>query len=201
MIDDFYQPFHQTVEKTLNEADRVSGERILGKDPESGRTILVRMSKFGKPVIQIGAPTKLEKDEKPRYGNLRAGSSLETLTIDRCARKFKLPKNVGQHEGQDLIVSEGRYGPYIKFGETFVSLPRGEDPHGVNIRSAPLSLSMPKMKADAPRFSLQRNRITKGKGRFGPFIKWGDLFINIPVRYNFDTLTEAQCHELIENEA
>ncbi len=197
VIDDFYQPFHQTVQKTLTEADRVSGERILGKDPESGRTILVRMSKFGKPVIQIGAPDELEKDEKPKYGNLRAGSSLETLTIEEALESFKLPKNLGPHEGNDMIVSEGRYGPYIKYGETFVSLPRGEDPHGVNFDRA-VELVDAKMKADAPVFYYKEVGITKGKGRFGPFIKWGDLFVNIPVRFNFDTLTEAQCHELLE---
>jgi DNA topoisomerase I len=197
VIDNFYQPFHSTVEKTLNEANRVSGERILGKDPESGRTVLVRMSKFGKPVIQIGAPDELAEGEKPRYGNLRAGGSLETLTIEEALDALQLPKNVGQLDDIDMIVSEGRYGPYIKFGEMFVSLAKGEDPYSVNFDRA-VELVNAKRQADAPIFMYKNVGITKGTGRFGPFIKYGDLFINIPVRYNIATLTEEQAHELIE---
>ena len=92
MLTDFYTPFHATVEDTLENADRANGERILGKDPVSGRTLLVRMSRFGKPVAQIGAPDELEEDEKPRYANLRIGQSMETIGFEDAMELFKLPK-------------------------------------------------------------------------------------------------------------
>ena len=95
MIDGFYKPFHQLVEKTLKEADRASGERILGTDPATGRTILVRMSSLGKPVVQIGTGEELEKKEKPRYANLKPGKTLETVTLEEALESFALPRYLG----------------------------------------------------------------------------------------------------------
>ncbi len=128
MIDRFYKPFHETVEKTLAEADRASGERILGVDPETGRTVLVRMSSLGKPVIQIGTGEELDKKEKPRYANLRPGKNLETVTLADALDSFQLPRTLGEMNGEPVEVNTGRYGPYVKFGGQFISLPKGRRP-------------------------------------------------------------------------
>jgi DNA topoisomerase-1 len=196
MIDKFYKPFHSDVEKTLSEADRVSGERILGKDPASGRTVLVRMSSLGKPVVQIGTGEELEKKEKPRYANLRPGSSLETVTLEEALACFQLPKVLGELEGQEVSVNTGRFGPYVKFGAAFVSLPKGEDPYEVTFERATELISV-KREADRPVGYFEGQPITKGKGRFGPFIKWTDLYVNVPRAVNFDTITEQQAVELL----
>ncbi|MFN8303646.1 MAG: type I DNA topoisomerase [Saprospiraceae bacterium] len=197
MIDGFYRPFHQTVEKTLKEADRASGERILGADPETGRTVLVRMSSLGKPVVQIGSGEELDKKEKPRYANLKPGQTLETVTLEEALASFALPKSLGDHEGHEVSVGAGRFGPYVKFGDTFISLPKGEDPFDVTLERA-VQLIQARQEADKPLGYFENQPITKGKGRFGPFVKWTDLFVNIPARYNFDRLTEKEAIELIQ---
>ncbi|MCC7506812.1 MAG: type I DNA topoisomerase [Saprospiraceae bacterium] len=197
MIDGFYRPFHQTVEKTLKEADRASGERILGTDPETGRTVLVRMSSLGKPVVQIGSGEELDKKEKPRYANLKPGQTLETVSLEEALASFALPKTLGDHEGQEVSVGAGRFGPYVKFGDTFISLPKGEDPFDVTLERA-VQLIQARQEADKPLGYFENQPITKGKGRFGPFVKWTDLFVNIPARYNFDRLTEKEAIELIQ---
>ncbi|GAB4493993.1 MAG: type I DNA topoisomerase [Saprospiraceae bacterium] len=197
MIDRFYRPFHQDVEKTLKEAERASGERILGADPETGRTVLVRMSSLGKPVVQIGTGEELGKKEKPRYANLRPGKTIETVTLAEALESFQLPRSLGEYEGQTLEVNTGRFGPYVKFGNTFVSLPKGEDPFDVTYERA-VELIQAKKQADKPVGHFEGQPITKGKGRFGPFIKWADLYVNVPARVNFDHLTEQQAIELIQ---
>ena len=196
MLTDFYTPFHATVEDTLENADRANGERILGKDPVSGRTLLVRMSRFGKPVAQIGAPDELEEDEKPRYANLRIGQSMETIGFEDAMELFKLPKTLGTYDEKEVIVAIGRFGPYVKFGETFISLPKGYDPMEVNMDYAK-ELIEEKKRMDAPMGHYKELPITKGKGRFGPFIKWNGLFVNIPRRFDPETLTIEEAHELI----
>jgi DNA topoisomerase I len=196
MISKFYTPFHGVIEKTMTEAERVSGERILGIDPVSGRTILVRMGKFG-PVAQIGAPDELAEKEKPAYANLQKGQSIETITFDETMKLFELPKTIGDFEGSDLIIGIGRFGPYVKHKEAFISIPKGEDPMSVTVDRA-LELINEKRKADAPIFTYKSLPITKGAGRFGPFIKWNEMFINIPARFNIETLTLDEAIELIE---
>lgn len=196
MIDRFYKPFHENVEKTLKEADRASGERILGHDPATGRTVLVRMSKFGKPVIQIGTGDELEEKESPRYANLRPGQSMETVSLSDALESFQLPRALGEYQGEMLEVNTGRYGPYVKFGSTFISLPKGEDPFETSYERA-VELVKARVEADRPLGHYQNLPITKGKGRFGPFVKWADLFVNVPPKVNFDALTEAQAIDLI----
>ncbi len=197
MIDQFYKPFHETVEKTLAEADRASGERILGVDPETGRTVLVRMSSLGKPVIQIGTGEELKDKEKPRYSNLRPGKNLETVSLVEALESFQLPRALGEYEGEILEVNTGRYGPYVKFGAQFISLAKGDDPFETSFERA-VELIEIKKEADRPLGHFQNLPITKGKGRFGPFVKWADLYVNITARFNFDTLTEKQAIEIIE---
>jgi DNA topoisomerase-1 len=110
---------------------------------------------------------------------------------------FKLPLTLGEFEGQEVSVNIGRFGPYVKWGEQFVSIPKGEEPIDVELSRA-IEIIQAKQVEDAPIGFYNEKPITKGKGRFGPFIKWNDLFINIPRAYNFDSLTQSDCNELIE---
>ncbi|MCL4135430.1 UNVERIFIED_CONTAM: hypothetical protein GTU68_002464 [Idotea baltica] len=196
MIKDFYDPFHATVVETIENADRASGERILGKDPASGRTLLVRMSRFG-PVAQIGNAEELAEDEKPKYASLQRGQSLETVTVEEALELFKLPRMVGQLDGKDMEINIGRFGPYIKHDEKFISIPRGEDPFSMEFDRA-TEIVRAKQKEDEPLGHYNDKPYTQGKGRFGPFIKWNGMFINIPRRYDPENLSEKDTHELIQ---
>jgi DNA topoisomerase-1 len=197
MLKDFYHPFHATVEKTLEEADRASGERILGKDPKSGRTVLVRLSRLGKPVIQIGKPEELEEGEKPRYANLRTGQTMESVQLEEALESFQLPKTLGEWKGKEVSVGEGRFGPYVRIEDQYISIPRNEDPLEMTLERA-AELIEEKRKADAPIGTYKGQDITKGKGRFGPFLKWNGIFVNIPRKYNPETISLEEAHELIE---
>ncbi len=196
MLKEFYGPFHDTVKETLEKAERATGERILGKDAVSGKTVLVRMSRFG-PVVQIGAPDELAEGEKPRYANLKPGQSMETVTFEEVEDLFKLPKVLGHMEGEEVSVGAGRYGPYVKFAGAFISLAKGEDPLSVSLERA-VELIQEKRKADAPVWEYQGHPVTRGSGRFGPFLKWNGLFVNIPRRFEPESLTHAEMKELID---
>jgi DNA topoisomerase-1 len=196
MLNDFYLPFHGLVEETTENAERVSAERHLGIDPETGRTVLVRLSRNG-PVLQLGAPDELLPDEKPKYANLPAGMSMEEVEMDTAMPLFSLPKVLGEVQGQETAVGIGRFGPYVRWGETFVSLDKGEDPHSVDMARAK-ELIAAKKKADAPIMTYKGLDVTQGAGRFGPFLKWNELFINIPKRYNPDRLSKDDMTELIQ---
>jgi DNA topoisomerase-1 len=197
MIDRFYKPFHETVEKTLKEAERADGERILGTDPLTGRTVLVRMSRQGKPVVQIGTGEELAKDEKPRYANLPQGTRLESVTLEEAMAGFQFPKTLGELDGEPVVVSEGRYGPYVKYKELFVSIPKTDDPFDITLERATV-LIREKQETDRPIGHYENQPITKGKGRFGPFIKWADLYVNVPKGIDFDRITADQAVALLK---
>lgn len=196
MLKKFYKPFHELVEETIENADRPNRERILGKDPETGRTLLTRMSRRG-PVVQIGAPDELEEDEKPKYANLRHGQSLETITYEEALKLFELPKDLGEFQSKPVSVGVGRYGPYIKHDDKYVSIPRGEDPLEVDLERAK-ELIIEKQKADAPITTYKGEPVYRGKGRFGPFLKYKGLYVNIPKRYDPEEITDEEAFELIE---
>ena len=196
MLEDFYYPFHETVENTTESAERVTGERILGNDPATGKTVLVRLSRNG-PVIQLGAPDELVPDEKPRYANLPAGMSMEEIDLETALPLFDLPKVLGEIDGQETAVGIGRFGPYIRWGESFISLPKDMDPHSTTLKDAK-QLVAEKKKADAPVMSYKDLPVTQGSGRFGPFLKWNGMFVNIPKRYNPERLTKDEMIELIQ---
>ena len=195
MLTSFYHPFHQEVENTTLNAERANGGRDLGVDPETGKRISVRIGRYG-PFVQIGEASENEEDEKPRYASLRSGQMIETITLEEALDLFKLPFQLEDYEGKEVSVGVGRFGPYVKWGESFISLPKGEDPHSVNLPRA-IEIINEKNIADAPIAHYHNLPVTKGKGRFGPFIKWNNLYINVPVRYNFETLGKAEVEELI----
>lgn len=193
MIDEFYKPFHKDIEHTLENAERAKGERELGTDKESGKKVVARMGRYG-PMVQIG---DANDEEKPRFARLKSTQSIETITMDEAMELFALPKTIGEYEGQELSVNVGRFGPYIKMGEQFISIPKGEDLFEMELDRA-IELIKEKQQADAPIGYFSELPVTKGKGRFGPFIKWNEMYINVPRRYNFDNLSETDIKELIE---
>jgi DNA topoisomerase-1 len=192
MVGEFYKPFHESVEHTLENAERAKGERELGTDQATGKPVFARMGRYG-PMVQIG---QAEDEEKPRFAKLKATQSIETITLDEAMDLFKLPLTLGEYEGNEVSVNVGRFGPYVKWGEQFVSIPKGEEPLDVELSRA-IEIIKAKQVEDAPIGFYDEKPITKGKGRFGPFIKWNDLFINIPRAYNFDALSQKDCNELI----
>ncbi len=193
MIDGFYKPFHENIEHTLETAERAKGERELGTDEASGKKVIARMGRYG-PMVQIG---NAEDEEKPRFAKLKTNQSIETITLPEAMELFALPRTIGEYEGQELSVSVGKFGPYIKLGDQFISIPKGEDLFTIEIDRA-IQLINDKQIADAPISFFEELPVTKGKGRFGPFIKWNDMYINIPRAYNFDALSQNDIQELIE---
>jgi DNA topoisomerase-1 len=180
----------------MEHAERAKGRRQLGLDKASGYAVIAQMTRFG-PVIQIGDREEISEGEKPRFANLRQGQSLETITLEEALELFKLPRSIGDYKGEDVQVNTGRYGPYVKVGETYVNLPKSVDPMKVDLGDV-LPLIEAKMDENAPIGKYNDLPIFKGKGRFGPFVKWNDLFVNIPVRYTLESITEIQAVELIE---
>ena len=193
MIKDFYDGFHKTVDFVKENAERESGERVLGKEPKSGRVVKVRLGRFG-PIAQIGDP---EDDEKPIFASLAPGQQLESLKLEEALELFKLPKSIGVYETHEVTVNNGRFGPYIKFEDLFVSLPKGVDPMSVDLESA-IVLIEEKKAINAPIYTFDKLPVTKGKGRFGPFLKWNGLFINVNKKYDFDNLTDDDIETLIK---
>ncbi len=195
MLKDFYTPFHETVESTTENSERASGERQLGIDPESGKPVSVRVGRFG-PLAQIGESIE-GSDEKPKFASLRKNQSIETITLEEALDLFKLPMTLGHYDGKEVVVSVGRFGPYIKLDDAFISIPKSIDPLTLDMEKA-IEIIKEKEEADAPIANYQGKGVTKGKGRFGPFIKYDGLFINVPKAYNFDHLSQKDIEELIE---
>lgn len=195
MLNDFYDPFHKTVETTIETAERAKGTRELGKDPESGHTVLAQMTRYG-PVIQIGTVEEVGEEGKPRFANLKPGQSIETINYEDAMSLFDLPKTLGDYEGKPVEINRGRYGPYVKFDEKFCSIPRAMDPMEVSLEQA-IEFIEAKRKEDAPVHTYEEKPVTQGKGRFGPFLKWDGMFINIPRRYDPDNLSVDDMNELI----
>ena len=194
MIKGFYGDFQSTVKHVKEHAERESGERVLGTHPDSGRTVKVRLGKFG-PIAQIGDS---DDEEAVVFASLNQDQQLDTITFQEALDLFQLPKDLGEYEGEVVTVNNGRFGPYVKFGSTFVSLPKGKNPMEVN-RELAIELIEEKRKADAPIYSFNNLPVTKGKGRFGPFIKWSGMFINVNKKYDFDNLSDQDIVTLIED--
>ena len=193
MMRDFYADFHPNVKHVEENADRESGERILGEDPQSGKTVLVRLGKFG-PMAQIGAPD----DEEKKFASLRPDQQLHLVTFEEVMDLFKLPKSLGIYDNEEVEVNNGRFGPYVRFGKIFISLPKGIDPLDVDMAYAK-NLIEEKKKADAPICMYEELPVQRGVGRFGPFIKWNNIFINVNKKYDFDNLSEEDVEALIED--
>lgn len=193
MMNEFYSHFHPTVKDVEQNAERESGERILGTDPKSGKPVSVRLGKFG-PMAQIGSA----EDEEKVFASLRPDQNIGTITLEEALTLFLLPKQLGEYKGEPIEVNNGRFGPYVKHGSAFISLAKGEEPLDVTIERA-IELIQEKEQADAPIAMYDNLPVQKGVGRFGPFIKWNGMFINVNKKYNFDQLSQADVVELIQD--
>ena len=194
MMKKFYGNFHPVVEDVQQNASRESGKRVLGTHPENNKEISVRLGKFG-PMVQIGT---VDDDEKPKFASLPQDLQIESVTLDEALSLFKLPRTLGEFQGEDLVANNGRYGPYIKFGKKFISIPVGKSPTSITLEDAILLIE-DKIKADAPIHIYEGKDVQKGKGRFGPYIKWNNMFINVNKKYDWDNLTINEIEELIED--
>ncbi len=194
VIKDFYKDFHPTVENVAKNADRANGQRLLGVDEESGKNVYVRLGRYG-AMVQIGEVTD---EEKPKFASLQPNQQMNTLTFEEAMDLFQLPKTVGMYEDKEVVVANGRFGPYIKFDGKYVSLSKGENPMSVDMDRA-VELIEEKRKADAPIGEYEGMPIQKGVGRFGPYLKWNSIFINVNKKYDFENLTQSDLEELIED--
>lgn len=197
MLGNFYSPFHEAVNSAIWTEGKFSGERILWQDKDTGRTILARMSRFG-PVIQIGTTEELDEDEKPKYANLAPWMSIDDITLDEAIWLFSFPKNLWIYEEKEVVIATGRFGPYIKFGEIYVSIPKTEDPHSIDFDRAVVLIEEKKL-ADAPVGYYQDEPYTKGKWRFGPYLKYKNLYVSIPKSIDPENITTEQAEKLISD--
>ncbi|GIK59798.1 MAG: type I DNA topoisomerase [Ignavibacteriota bacterium] len=197
MLDEFYPPFKKKVEHTIETSERVSGERILGKDPATGKQVSVRMARFG-PVAVLSNPK--DENDKPHYAGLRKTQKLENLTLEEALHLFKLPRLVGKYNDQEVIAAIGRFGPYVRFDGKFYSIKAQYDPHDIEIDEA-IEVIEAKKKADAektikifeenPEFQIL-------KGRWGPYLKAGKENVKIPKDREPASLTYDECVKLAE---
>ncbi|GAC1587282.1 MAG: type I DNA topoisomerase [Ginsengibacter sp.] len=170
MVGDFYKPFHEEVEHTLEHADRAKGERQLGPDPVSGKPIIARMGRFG-PMVQIGAQ---EDEEKPKFAKLKPAQSIETISLEDALELFKLPRNLGQFEDEDVLVNIGRFGPYASHSKKFYSLNKEMDPYTVELPEiAPMIAEKRQAKDERTIKIFEKEKIQILKGPYGPYIKQG----------------------------
>jgi len=193
VLKNFYSSFHPKIEDVGENADRATGERLLGQDPKTGKNVYARIGRFG-PMVQIG---ETDSDEKPIFASLMATQNIVTITLEEALELFKVPFDLQDYEGKTVMVGVGRFGPYVKWGEAFISLPKGENPLSVDYDRA-VAIIEEKKKADAPVASYKGEPVTKGVGRFGPYLKYQDIYINVPKKYDFENLSQKEVEELIE---
>lgn len=193
VLKNFYNSFHPKIEDVGENADRATGERLLGQDPKTGKNVYARIGRFG-PMVQIG---ETDSDEKPIFASLMATQNIVTITLEEALELFKVPFDLQDYEGKTVTVGVGRFGPYMKWGEAFISLPKGENPLSVDYDRA-VAIIEEKKKADAPVASYKGEPVTKGVGRFGPYLKYQDIYINVPKKYDFENLSQKEVEELIE---
>ncbi len=193
VLKNFYSSFHPKIEDVGENADRATGERLLGQDPKTGKNVYARIGRFG-PMVQIG---ETDSDEKPIFASLMATQNIVTITLEEALELFKVPFDLQDYEGKTVTVGVGRFGPYVKWGEAFISLPKGENPLSVDYDRA-VAIIEEKKKADAPVASYKGEPVTKGVGRFGPYLKYQDIYINVPKKYDFENLSQKDVEELIK---
>lgn len=195
MIGRFYKPFHTTIGTVKETAEKATGARLLGTDPASGRNVYARIGRFG-PMIQIG---EAEDEEKPKFASLRKDQSIATVSFQDALDLFKLPRTLGERDGETVIVGIGRFGPYVKFGSTYASLTAEDDPLSIDLARAVELIDLKKA-ASATRDlgEYEGETLVVGRGRFGPFVKFGKLYANIPKGEDPASVTLERGIELIK---
>ena len=192
MIGTFYQPFHANVEKTLKESERNTGARELGKDPQTGETVVVRIGRFG-PMAQIG------EGESVRYAGLLKGQLMETITLEEALDLFKFPRQLGEFEEKPVSIGIGRFGPYIKHNQLFVSLKKGiDDPGTITLETAIERINEKREIEKNRKIQEFENGVQILNGRFGPYITFNKVNYKIPKGKEADKLTFEETMAIIE---
>ena len=202
LISDFYNQLEPVVERTMKErTDHKAGERLLGTNPADGKPVSVKIGRYG-PLVQIGTP---EDKEKPRFANLAPGQSIETITLEEALELFKLPRTLGEHEGQTVKANSGRFGPYVQLGKLFASIPKGEDPMTIDL---PRALELLTAKKDAEAKSHLKTfeedkELEVRTGRFGPYIAWKGKNFKLPKKEatRAAELTYEECLAIVKAES
>lgn len=199
MIEKFYSPFHRLVEDTLENADRAKGERKLGEDPKTGKPVFARIGRYG-AMVQIG---EAEDEEKPRFASLMKNQSIESITFEEAMDLFKLPREIGEYEGKEITAAIGRFGPYIKWGNLFVSLKKseGDDPFSVTKDRAVELIEIKKEQEKNKYIKVfdENKDVQVLNGRYGPYIKYGRKNIRIPKDVKPEDLSLEDCIKLAES--
>ncbi|MDD2381627.1 MAG: type I DNA topoisomerase [Mariniphaga sp.] len=200
MIDHFYKPFHNQVDKVLKNSERTKGERILGNDPKTGKQVSVKIGRYG-PVAQLGDASSEENDSKPQFASLRADQRLETISLEETLDLFKLPRNLGEYEEKKVTASIGRFGPYVRHDNKFVSLGKEDDPYSIKIDRA-IELIEAKREKDRKaviRLFEEDPDIKVLNGRWGPYITFQKKNYKIPGKMNAEELTLEDCKKIISS--
>lgn len=199
MLGKFYKPFHNNIEDTLENSERATGERELGIDPASGKPVIARIGRFG-PMIQIGSQ---EDEEKPKFASLKTTQSINSITLEEALDLFKLPKDLGIYEGQPVSSNIGRFGPYVKFGSSFVSIPKGIDPLDISMEKAVELIEAKKLEEAnkyIAEYEHEAGTIQVLNGRYGPYIKQGKTNYKIPSGKDANALSKEECLEIMANQ-
>jgi DNA topoisomerase-1 len=197
MLENFYQPFHETIEHTLETAERAKGERELGFDPVSGKKLIARMGRYG-PMVQIGHQ---DEEEKPRFAKLKASQSIETISFDEAMELFKLPRTLGLFEEEEVSVNIGRFGPYAAHSKKFYSLNKEMDPYTVTLEElTPMIAEKRKAKDERTIKVFEKEKIQLLRGPYGPYIKQGlrNFKLTKEQQEKVETLTIEEVKEIIE---
>jgi DNA topoisomerase-1 len=199
MLRTFYNPFHENVTKTMNEAARASGERFLGDDPATGKPIIARIGRFG-PMIQLGTA----EEEEKKFASLRPGQSINTITLEEALDLFKMPRNLGEWNGEKIVVGIGRFGPYVKFKSTYASLrvKEGDDPFTIDL---PRAIQLVEDKINGVNANLLKTftedeNVQIIRGRFGPYLKSGNLNFKLPKGAEPADISWANAQQIMEEQ-
>ncbi len=195
MLGEFYNPFHKNIEDTLKNAERTTGERILGEDPKTGKPVIVRIGRYG-PMVQIGAT---DDEEKPQFASLRKGQQITDITLEDALELFKLPRTLGDYEAKTVTVNIGRFGPYVRHDGKFVSLKKEQDPMAIELAEA-IDLIEAKRKADREKIVKifkEDEDMQVLRGRYGIYIAYKKKNYRIPKGVDGEKLTYKECQEIV----
>ncbi len=194
MIGAFYKPFHQKVDLASEKSEKASGERLLGQDPKTGKNLYAKIGRFG-AMVQLG---ETSKEEKPKFASMKKDQRIDEITLEEALVLFDMPRTVGTYESVEIIVNVGRFGPYIKYGTTNVSLPKGEDPYTIEeAKCIDLIKNKPSKEKKVLKTFPENTEIEVLEGMYGPYIKSNGANYKIPKGTKVEDLTLEQCQEII----
>ena len=198
MIAKFYKPFHQKVENALQNSERSKGERVLGADPVSGKQVSVKIGRFG-PIAQLGEGSADGDGVKPQFASLRTGQLLESITLEEALELFRLPRDLGNFENNNITVGIGRFGPYLRHDNKFISLGKGDDPYSVTTERAIELINAKREKDDNSIVKIfdQNPDVRILNGRWGPYITYKKKNYKIPRKADAASLSLEECLKII----